>query len=169
MCKLSARAVTWELQTEIKIANSHENCKLIWKLHPRRHYTLKRENCKLIWGQRKIAIVHFFYSCTICFAVVQCILQLCFCLADVLKLVLFLCPDHPEAWGPLPLWHAWQAANGRRPTDHNRDDNDDGSDNVGDDDGVGGDGESQWRQQPPPITKTSTPPTRAASKRPAHP
>jgi hypothetical protein len=21
-------------------------------------------------------------------------------------------PDHPEAWGPLPLWRAWQAANG---------------------------------------------------------
>ena len=29
-------------------------------------------------GQMKIAIVHFFCSCTICFAVVPCILQLCF-------------------------------------------------------------------------------------------
>jgi hypothetical protein len=29
-------------------------------------------------GQRKIAIVHFFCSYKICFAVVPCILQLCF-------------------------------------------------------------------------------------------
>ncbi len=37
-------------------------------------------------GQRKIAIVHFFCSCTICFAVVPCFCSCAFCLADVLKL-----------------------------------------------------------------------------------
>ncbi len=30
------------------------------------------------WGQRRIAIVHVFCSCIICFAVVPCILHLCF-------------------------------------------------------------------------------------------
>jgi len=36
--------VTWELHTDMKIANSYENCKC-----PRRNHTPKSENCNLIW------------------------------------------------------------------------------------------------------------------------
>ncbi len=73
-CKL-----IWKLQTHMKIANVHvgtmhrnmrianwyENCKLIWKLQTDMR---AKENCHCA----------FFCSCTVCFAIVPCILQLCF-------------------------------------------------------------------------------------------
>ncbi len=60
-------SVTWELQTEMKIANSYENCKLIWKLQTLtkgRNYAPKRENCKLMWKLKTdMKIANWYENC----------------------------------------------------------------------------------------------------------
>ncbi len=61
-----AGVVTWELQTDMniannwmKIANSYENCQ-----HPCRNYTPKCENCKLIWNlQTDMKIANWNENC----------------------------------------------------------------------------------------------------------
>ncbi len=70
--------ITYPYSTKIR------NARQIQKILARKKFWNCQQNQKRITagslkdGQRKIAIVHFLCSCTICFAVVPCILQLCF-------------------------------------------------------------------------------------------
>jgi len=56
--------MTRELQTDMKIANSYENCKPIWKLQMSTYHTRKSENCKLIWKlQTDMKIANWYENC----------------------------------------------------------------------------------------------------------
>ncbi len=51
--------MTWKLQTDMKIANSYENCK-----HPHRNCTPKHDYCKLIWKlQTDMKIAYWYENC----------------------------------------------------------------------------------------------------------
>ena len=81
-----------------------------------------------------------------------------------------LLPECPEAWGPLPSWHARRDTSNRCPADYESDDNDD---EDGNDDSHNNrndsDNKSRERQQPPPSPRRTPPPHEPRSHRPPYP
>ncbi len=76
-----------QLQFHFTTAKKLYNC----KTNAQQQKNVQLQNKFIAMRAKENCCLPFFCRCTICFAVVPCILQLCFFFADVLKYVLFLC------------------------------------------------------------------------------